>query len=204
MSRIPAHVIDQILQTARIEEVIGEFVQLKRAGTNLKGLSPFTDERTPSFIVSPGKQIFKCFSTGKGGNVVSFLMEKEHFSYPEALKWLADKYNIEVPQSQEATAEELAVASEKDSLFIINEFAKNHFHENLIQSQEGTSIGLSYFEDRGFRRDIIEKFQLGYCANSGNDFTDAALAKGFKFDYLEKVGLCKEKEGRRFDFFRGG
>jgi len=124
MSRIPGHVIDQILQTARIEEVIGEFVQLKRAGTNLKGLSPFTDERTPSFIVSPGKQIFKCFSTGKGGNVVSFLMEKEHFSYPEALKWLADKYNIEVPQSQEVTAEELAIATEKDSLFIINEFAK--------------------------------------------------------------------------------
>ena len=203
MSRIPGHVIDQILQTARIEEVIGEFVQLKRAGTNLKGLSPFTDERTPSFIVSPGKQIFKCFSTGKGGNVVSFLMEKEHFSYPEALKWLADKYNIEVPQSQEVSAEELAIATEKDSLFIINEFAKNHFHENLTQTQEGTSIGLSYFEERGFRRDIIEKFQLGYCANSGTDFTDSALAKGFKFDYLEKVGLSKEKEGRRFDFFRG-
>ena len=107
MSKIPPHIVDQILQTARIEEVIGEFVQLKRAGSNLKGLSPFTDEKTPSFVVSPAKQIFKCFSTGKGGNAASFLMEKEHFSYPEALRWLAKRYNIEVPEEREATAEEL-------------------------------------------------------------------------------------------------
>ncbi|MFM8243117.1 MAG: CHC2 zinc finger domain-containing protein, partial [Crocinitomicaceae bacterium] len=120
---IPAHIVDQIMQTSRIEEVIGEFVQLKRAGSNLKGLSPFTDERTPSFVVSPAKQIFKCFSTGKGGTVVTFLMEKEHFSYPEALRWLAAKYNVEIPELAEPSAEELAQRNERDSLFIINEFA---------------------------------------------------------------------------------
>ena len=118
MSRIPQHIIDEIYQTARIEEVISSFVQLKRSGSNLKGLSPFTDEKTPSFVVSPAKQIFKCFSSNKGGTVVSFLMEKEHFSYPEALRWLADKYNIEIPQEKELTAEEMAVLNERESLFI--------------------------------------------------------------------------------------
>lgn len=191
------------MQTARIEEVIGEFVNLKKAGSNLKGLSPFTDEKTASFVVSPAKQIFKCFSTGKGGTVVSFLMEKEHFSYPEALKWLADKYGIEIPEDKPATAEELAAISERESLNIINEFAKNHFHENLMNTDEGKAIGLSYFEERGFRKDIIEKFQLGYCINKSTDFTDAALAKGYKLEYLEKLGLVKSKDDRHFDFFRG-
>ena len=149
------------MQTSRIEEVIGEFVQLKRAGSNLKGLSPFTDEKTASFVVSPAKQIFKCFSTGKGGSVVSFLMEKEHYSYPEALRWLAEKYGIEIPNDAGPSADELALNTEKDSLFIINEFAKQHFANALLSSDEGQAIGLSYFEERGFRRDIIEKFQLG-------------------------------------------
>lgn len=203
MSRISENSIDQILQTARIEEVIGEFVHLKRAGSNLKGLSPFTDEKTASFVVSPAKQIFKCFSSGKGGTVVSFLMEKEHFSYPEALRWLANKYNIELPEESELSPAEIAASTEKDSLFIINEFAKSHFNKNLFESKEGTSIGLTYFEERGFRKDIIEKFQLGYCLSTGHDLTDHALEKGFKFEYLEKVGLSKEKEGRRFDFFNG-
>lgn len=203
MSRIPDNVIDQILNTARIEEVIGEFVQLKRAGSNLKGLSPFTSERTPSFIVSPAKQIFKCFSTGKGGSVVSFLMEKEHFSYPEALRWLANRYNIELPKEEDLTAEQIAAAGEKDSLFIINEFAKNHFEDTLHNSDEGKNIGLTYFKERGFKAEIIEKFQLGYCKNTGTDLTESALNKGYKFEYLEKVGLSKEKEGRHFDFFKG-
>lgn len=203
MSKISAQIIDEIMNTSRIEEVIGEFVQLKRAGSNLKGLSPFTDEKTASFVVSPAKQIFKCFSTGKGGTVVSFLMEKEHFSYPEALRWLADKYGIEIPNDVAPTADELAQATERDSLFIINEFAKNYFAENLTNSEEGKAIGLSYFEERGFRPDIIEKFQLGYCLNKGDDFTKAALAKGYKLEYLEKVGLSKTKEDRSFDFFRG-
>ncbi len=203
MAIIPAHIVDDIIQTARIEEVIGEFVQLKRAGSNLKGLSPFTDEKTPSFVVSPAKQIFKCFSTGKGGTVVSFLMEKEHYSYPEALRWLADKYGIPIPEDKPATAEELEAISERESLHIINEFAKNHFVSNLTESDEGKKIGLSYFMERGFRPDIIEKFQLGYCLNVSDDFTKAATAKGFKLEYLEKVGLTKSKDDRHFDFFRG-
>lgn len=203
MANIPPHIVDDIMQTSRIEEVIGEYVQLKKAGSNLKGLSPFTDERTPSFVVSPAKQIFKCFSTGKGGTVVSFLMEKEHFSYPEALRWLADKYGIALPEEKPATAEELAAISERESLHIINEFAKDHFKQNLHENEEGKAIGLSYFIERGFRKDIIEKFQLGYCLNTSNDFTETALAKGYKLEYLEKVGLVKTKDERHFDFFRG-
>ena len=203
MSRIPGHIIEEIMNTSRIEEVIGEFVQLKRSGSNLKGLSPFTNEKTPSFMVSPAKQIFKCFSTSKGGTVVSFLMEKEHYSYPEALRWLANKYNIAIPEEQELTAEQLAAASEKDALFIINEFAKNHFVASMNTTDEGKSIGLAYFRQRGFTSETIEKFQLGYCSNAGNDLTHTALEKGYKFEYLDKVGLSKEREGRTFDFFKG-
>jgi DNA primase len=203
MAKIPAHIVDEIIQTARIEEVIGDFVSLKRAGSNLKGLSPFTDEKTPSFVVSPAKQIFKCFSTSKGGNVVSFLMEKEHYSYPEALRWLADRYGIQIPEDKPATPEELAAISERESLHIINDFARDHFKDNLHNSNEGKKIGMSYFVERGFRPDIIEKFELGYCLNSGKGFTDAGLAKGYKMEYMEKVGLTKTKDDRYFDFFRG-
>ncbi len=203
MAKIPPHIIDEIMQTSRIEEVIGEFVNLKRAGSNLKGLSPFTDEKSPSFVVSPAKQIFKCFSTGKGGSVVTFLMEKEHFSYPEALKWLADKYSIQLPEEAPATAAEIAAITERESLHIINEFAKEYFMNSMHESEEGKAIGLSYFEERGFRMDIVKKFQLGYCLNKGDDFTKAALAKGYKLEYLEKVGLVKSKDDRHFDFFRG-
>jgi len=203
MSKIPPHIVDEVMQTARIEEVIGEFVNLKRAGSNLKGLSPFTDEKTPSFVVSPAKQIFKCFSTSKGGTVVTFIMEKEHFSFPEAIRWLADKYGIQIPEEAPESAEQMAATTERESLFIINEFAKEHFKERMHKSEEGTAIALSYFEERGFRKDIIEKFQLGYCLNSGDDFTKTALGKGYKLEYLEKVGLVKSKDDRHFDFFRG-
>jgi DNA primase len=203
MSKIPPHIVDEVMQTARIEEVIGEFVNLKRAGSNLKGLSPFTDEKTPSFVVSPAKQIFKCFSTSKGGTVVTFIMEKEHFSFPEAIRWLADKYGIQIPEDAPETAEQIAATTERESLFIINEFAKEHFKERMHKSEEGNAIALSYFEERGFRKDIIEKFQLGYCLNSGDDFTKTALGKGYKLEYLEKVGLVKSKDDRHFDFFRG-
>jgi DNA primase len=203
MAKIPPHIIEDIMQTSRIEEVIGEFVNLKRAGANLKGLSPFTDEKSPSFVVSPAKQIFKCFSTGKGGTVVTFLMEKEHFSYPEALRWLADKYSIQLPEDVPATAEEMAANTERESLHIINEFAKEYFSKNMHESEEGKAIGLSYFEERGFRADIVQKFQLGYCSNKSDEFTKAALAKGYKLEYLEKVGLVKSKDDRHFDFFRG-
>lgn len=203
MAKIPPHIIDDIMQTARIEEVIGEFVNLKKAGSNLKGLSPFTDEKTASFIVSPGKQIFKCFSTSKGGTVVTFLMEKEHFTYPEALRWLADKYGIQIPDDRPLTPEELAEISERESLHIINDFARDHFVNNLHNTDEGKKIGLSYFIERGFRPEIIEKFQLGYSINKSDDFTKAGLDKGYQQQYLEKVGLTKTKEDRSFDFFRG-
>ena len=203
MSKISAHIIDQIMQASQIEEVIGDFVNLKRAGSNLKGLSPFTDEKTPSFVVSPAKQIFKCFSTGKGGSVVTFLMEKEHFSYPEALRFLANKYGIQIPEESEPTAKELADKTERESLFIINEFARNYFYQNLQESTEGKAVGLSYFEERGFTKETIEKFQLGYCLNVSDDFTKAALSKGYSLSYLEKVGLVKSKDERHFDFFRG-
>lgn len=203
MSRIPPHIIDDIMQTSRIEEVVGEFVQLKRAGANLKGLSPFTDEKTPSFVVSPAKQIFKCFSTGIGGSVVTFLMEKEHYTYPEALKWLAEKYNIQIPDDEPQTPEELERISERESLYIINDFARDHFVNNLHNTDEGKRIGLSYFIERGFRPEIIEKFQLGYCLNVSDDFTKSALEKQYKPEYLEKVGLTKSKDDRQFDFFRG-
>ena len=203
MSKISAHIIDQIMQASQIEDVIGDFVNLKRAGSNLKGLSPFTDEKTPSFVVSPAKQIFKCFSTGKGGSVVTFLMEKEHFSYPEALRFLANKYGVQIPEESEPTAKELADKTERESLFIINEFAKNYFYQNLQESTEGKAVGLSYFEERGFTKETIEKFQLGYCLNVSDDFTKAALSKGYSLSYLEKVGLVKSKDERYFDFFRG-
>jgi DNA primase len=203
MAIIPANIVDDIMQTSRIEEVIGEFVQLKKAGSSYKGLSPFTDEKTPSFVVSPSKQIFKCFSTGKGGSVVTFLMEKEHYTYPEALRWLAAKYNIIVPEDKPPTAQELALINEKDSLYIINDFAKRYFMEQMHSSDEGKAIGLSYFEERGFRPDIIQKFELGYCPNKGDEFTKAAFAAGYKQEYLETVGLVKSKDDRHFDFFRG-
>ena len=203
MSKIPPHIVDEIMQTALVEEVIGDFVQLKRAGSNLKGLSPFTDEKTPSFVVSPAKQIFKCFSTGIGGTVVTFLMEKEHFTYPEALRWLADKYGINIPAPREQTKEELEQISEKESLFVINDFANQHFQNNIQSNKEGKAIGLSYFLERGFTQETIDQFQLGYCLDVSDDFTKAALKKGYKLEYLTKVGLTKQKEQYTFDFYRG-
>lgn len=201
--RIPPHIIDDIMNTARIEEVIGEYVNLKRAGSNLKGLSPFTDEKTPSFMVSPAKQIFKCFSTGKGGTVVTFLMEQEQFSYPEALKWLANRYNIELPKEKPLTPEEKAELTERESLSIINDFARDFFHEQLKESEEGKAIGLSYFIERGFNQETIDRFQLGYCPRNEGSFTETALTKGYKQEYLEKLGLTKTKGDRKFDFFSG-
>ena len=203
MSKIPPHIVDEIMQTTLVEEVIGDFVQLKRAGSNLKGLSPFTDEKTPSFVVSPAKQIFKCFSTGIGGTVVTFLMEKEHFTYPEALRWLADKYGINIPAPREQTKEELEQISEKESLFVINDFANQHFQKNIQSNKEGKAIGLSYFLERGFTQETIDQFQLGYCLDVSDDFTKAALKKGYKLEYLTKVGLTKQKEDYTFDFYRG-
>lgn len=203
MSRIPAHIIDEIITTARIEEVIGDYVHLKKAGSNFKGLSPFTEERTPSFMVSPAKQIFKCFSTGKGGTVVTFVMEIEQFSYPEALRWLADRYNITIPESKPLTAAEQEELTERESLQIVNTYAKDYFVDTMMNTNEGRNIGLSYFKERGFRIDIIEKFQLGYCPREEKSFTETAIEKGYKQRYLEQLGLTKTHGDRRFDFFSG-
>lgn len=200
---IPKQTIDEIYQAARVEEVIGEFVQLKKSGSNFKGKSPFVDERTPSFMVSPAKQIWKCFSSSKGGNVVAFLMEVEHLSYVEALKWLANKYNIEIKEDRAKTAEEIANYSERENLSIVLEFAKTTFQSNLWKHEQGKAIGLSYFISRGFREDIIEKFQLGYCLDESDGFTSIALAKNYKLEFLEKAGLTKVKDNRTFDFYRG-
>ncbi|MFD2891781.1 DNA primase [Flavobacterium chuncheonense] len=194
--------IENVFEAARVEEVIGDFVQLKRSGSNLKGLSPFVDEKSPSFMVSPVKQIWKDFSSGKGGNVVTFLMEHEHFSYPEAVKYLAKKYNIEVEETVQ-TNEDLAVANEKESMYLVSEFANNFMHNTLLNTEEGKAIGLTYFKERGFTSDTIKKFSLGYSPDSWDAFTKEALGKGYKLQYLEKTGLTIVKEDKQFDRFKG-
>lgn len=194
--------IDKVFETARLEEVIGDFVQLKKSGSNFKGLSPFTDERTPSFMVSPVKQIWKDFSSGKGGNVVAFLMEHEHFSYPEAIKYLAKKYGIEVEETQQ-TDEQKQLASERESLYLVSEFAKDYFHKTLLHSEEGKAIGGTYFKERGFTPETIQEFALGYNPNSWDAFTGEALGKGYKLEFLEKTGLTIVREDKQFDRFKG-
>ncbi|MBT5976150.1 MAG: DNA primase, partial [Flavobacteriales bacterium] len=154
---IPPHKVDEILSAARIDEVIGEFVNLKKSGSSLKGLSPWTDEKSPSFMVSPAKGIFKDFSSGKGGNVVSFIMEHEHFTYPEALRWLAKRYSIEIEEEKPSPEMEEA-RNERESLYVINEFARDWFAEQMWESDEGQNVGLSYFKERGFTETIIKKF----------------------------------------------
>jgi DNA primase len=192
--------IDKIFAASDIAEVIGDFVKLKKAGTNYKGLSPFTNEKTPSFFVSPAKGIFKCFSSGIGGNVVSFLMEHEKLSYPEALKYLAKKYNIEI-EEKEVTAEELRDKNERESLIALSEFAAKQFTEWLWHREEGKAIGMSYFKERGFRESIIEKFQLGYSFEQHDAFTKLAIEKGYKLEYLTKTGLTIDKNNYQFDRF---
>jgi DNA primase len=200
---ITRETIDKVFETARVEEVIGDFVQLKRAGSNYKGLSPFSDERSPSFMVSPVKQIWKDFSSGKGGSVVTFLMEHEHFTYPEAIRFLAKKYNIEIEET-ETSQEDKIEANEKESMYLVSEFAKTYFQETLLNTEEGKAIGFSYFKERGFTNDTIAKFGLGYSPESWDAFTKEALAKGYQLDYLEKVGLTILKEdGKHFDRFKG-
>jgi DNA primase len=194
--------IDRIFESARVEEVIGEFVQLKKAGSNFKGLSPFTDEKSPSFMVSPVKQIWKDFSTGKGGNSVSFLMEHEHFSYPEALKWLAKKYNIEIEETEQSD-EQKEQTNERESMFLVSNFAKDYFHNLMLNTNQGKAIGFSYFKERGFTDETIKKFQLGYCLDEWDNFTKAAIAKGYDLKYLASTGLSIVKENKQFDRFKG-
>ena len=194
--------IDTVFETARVEEVIGDFVQLKRAGSNFKGLSPFSDERSPSFMVSPAKGIWKDFSSGKGGNAVAFLMEHSHFTYPEAIRYLAKKYNIEIEET-ELTDEEKANTDVRESMYLVSEFAKDYFHNTLLHSEEGKAIGLSYFKERGFTGETIKKFALGYSPETWDAFTKEALGKGYKLEFLESTGLTIPKDDRPFDRFKG-
>lgn len=197
--------IDKIFSTIRVEEIIGEYVQLKRAGTNFKGLSPFQDEKTPSFVVSPSKQIWKDFSSGKGGTAITFLMEIENFTYPEALRHAAKKYGIEIEEDQVGFSEEQKKAqTERELLYKIHEVANNFFQENLWETEEGKTIALSYFKERELHDDIIKKFQLGYSPEKKNAFTEFALEKGYEKEILEKSGISifPENSPNGIDRFR--
>jgi DNA primase len=194
--------IDTVFETARVEEVIGDFVHLKRAGSNFKGLSPFSEERSPSFMVSPAKGIWKDFSSGKGGNSVAFLMEHEKFTYPEAIRYLAKKYNIEIEETEQ-TDEEKANTDTRESMYLVSEFAKIYFHNTLLNAEEGKAIGYSYFKERGFTNETIKKFGLGYSPETWDAFTKEALGKGYKLEFLESTGLTIAREDRPFDRFKG-
>ncbi len=194
--------IQNVLDAARVEEVVGDFIQLKKSGSNYKGLSPFTDERTPSFMVSPVKQIWKDFSSGKGGNAISFIMEHEHFSYVEAIKYLANKYGIEIEETQQ-TDEQKEAASERESMYLLNAFAQDFFINQMMKTDEGKSVGLSYFKERGFDDESLKIFKLGYSPEAWQALTDKAINKGYKLEYLEKTGLSVVKEDKKFDRFRG-
>jgi DNA primase len=194
--------VDTVFETARVEEVIGDFVHLKRAGSNFKGLSPFSEERSPSFMVSPAKGIWKDFSSGKGGNSVAFLMEHEKFTYPEAIRYLAKKYNIEIEETEQ-TDEEKANTDVRESMYLVSEFAKTYFHNTLLNSEEGKAIGYSYFKERGFTNETIKKFGLGYSPEAWDAFTKEALGKGYKLEFLESTGLTIPRDDRPFDRFKG-
>ena len=182
---IPKSTIDEIFETVKIEEVVGDFVTLKKRGVNLLGLCPFHNEKTPSFTVSPSKGIYKCFGCGEGGNSVSFLMDKEHYTYPEALKYLARKYNIDIVE-EEMTKEQVQDANEKDSLYIISNFAKNFFTESLWKTEEGKNIALNYFTERGYNKEIVEKFELGYSPKQKDIFTKTAIKKSYSEEFIVK------------------
>jgi len=194
--------IDQVYETARLEEVIGDFVQLKKAGSNFKGLSPFSEERSPSFMVSPVKQIWKDFSSGKGGNVVAFLMEHEHFTYPEAIKYLAKKYNIEIEEIEQSN-EQKEAQDKRESLYLVSEYANTYFKHILQNTDKGKAIGLSYFKERGFTDETIKKFDLGYCTDAWSAFTNEAIKKGYKLEFLAETGLTIDKGDKQFDRFKG-
>ena len=194
--------IERIFDAAQITEVVQEFVSLKKRGVNYLGLCPFHNEKTPSFTVSPAKGIFKCFGCGKGGNAVNFIMEHEHLSYPEALRWVAKKYNIEI-EEKEASAEEIQKQNERESLLVVTQYASKQFTENLFHGHEGMALGLSYFSERGFRDDVLHKFDVGYCNEKRDDFTRRALDAGYKKEFLVASGLTIDKEEYVFDRFAG-
>ena len=191
------------MDAANIVDVISDFVSLRKKGTSYKGLCPFHDDSTPSFSVSPAKGVYKCFACGKAGNVVNFIMEHEQMTYPDALKWLANKYHIEVKE-KELTPEEKAAQTERDSLFIVNEWAVKFFQEQMADTEEGKTIGLRYFRGRGFRDDIIQRFQLGFAPSKRQALAEEALKKGYKKEFLVKTGLCGQRDdGTLYDRFAG-
>ena len=199
---IKPETIQNIIETARIEEVIGDFVSLKKRGANYLGLCPFHNEKTPSFSVSPSKGIYKCFGCGKAGNVVNFVMEHEHYTYPEALKYLAGRYGIDV-EEEEVTPEMRQELDERESMFTLNGFVARYFQQNLLHNEEGKSIGLSYLKEREFLDSTIEKFQLGYAINKWGDYSQQAIKNGYKKDVLVKTGLSIERDSHLIDRFRG-
>ena len=199
---ITQQTIQQILSRIDIVEIIGGFVRLKKRGVNYIGQCPFHNEKTPSFTVSPSKEIYKCFGCGKSGNTISFLMEHEKYSYVEALRWLANKYNVEIEETEvspEAKAQQLT----SDSLYIINSFAQKYFSNILFNHDEGRDIGLSYLKERGFREEIIEKFQLGYCLQQRDAFSKDALQSQYNLELLVKTGLTVMRDERPVDNYRG-
>lgn len=199
---ITRHTIDKVYEAARVEEVIGDFVVLKKSGSNFKGLSPFSQEKTPSFMVSPVKQIWKDFSSGKGGNVVAFLMEHEHFSYPEAIRYLAQKYNIEIEETEQTDLEK-EKANTRESLYLVNQFAQEQFAKDLVSTDEGKALGLSYFKERGFTAETIAFFGLGYALEKKDHFYETATKAGYSLKYLEETGLVIKNEYGNVDRFRG-
>lgn len=199
---IPKDTIMSILDAVRIEEVVSDFVSLKRRGANLLGVCPFHKEKTPSFIVSPAKGIFKCFGCGKAGDSVRFIMEHEHYSYPEALRYLANKYGI-IIEEKEQSPEELMAQNEREKMFNINTFAQQYFSDIMKNNDEGLAVGMSYFRERGFRDAIIDKFQLGYCLNQRDAFIQYALKNGYSKDLLLKIGLASGNEERLYDKYQG-
>ena len=199
---IPKDTIMSILDAVRIEEVVSDFVSLKRRGANLLGVCPFHKEKTPSFIVSPAKGIFKCFGCGKAGDSVRFIMEHEHYSYPEALRYLANKYGI-IIEEKEQSPEELMAQNEREKMFNINTFAQQYFSDIMKNNDEGLAVGMSYFRERGFRDSIIDKFQLGYCLNQRDAFIQYALKNGYSKDLLLKIGLASGNEERLYDKYQG-
>lgn len=194
--------IDRIFEAAEISDVVGEFVNLKRRGVNLLGLCPFHNEKTPSFTVSPAKGIYKCFGCGKGGNSVNFIMEHESLSYPEALKWLAKKYHIDVKEEEE-TEEQKQQKDDRESMMIVSSFAQKYFTRYLWEEEEGRAIGLSYLRERGIRDEIIKKYELGFCPDGKDNFTQQAQKEGYKMDYLEKTGLTIKRDDWVRDRFAG-
>lgn len=205
---IDRQTIDRIMDAANIVDVVSDFVSLRKRGTSYKGLCPFHDDTTPSFSVSPAKGVYKCFACGKAGNVVNFIMEHEQLTYPDALRWLAKKYHIEI-EERELTDEERKQQSERESMLIVNEWAADYFHDILLNDRDGQAIGLQYFRQRGFRDDIIERFKLGFCLNRRDAMAQEAKRKGYKKEFLVKTGLCyeagenTEKGATVVDRFRG-